>query len=148
MSLSPLHPCAMPGCPLLVRGSLRCERHATRPDAQRDTSTRRGYDVYHRRLRLLCFERDGWRCVDCGFTPDLVKLYQKFDIGMPDTPKILAELRIRCVNSERHLHADHIIPIAEKPELRLELDNLATRCDQCHNKRTIRQQRHREVTHA
>lgn len=104
--------------------------------------------MQHRRLRLLCFERDGWRCVDCGFMPDLVKLYQRFSIGTPDRRKVLEELRQRCVSGERHLHADHIVPIAERPDLRLDLDNLATRCDQCHNARTARETFHREVTHA
>lgn len=80
--------------------------------------------------------------------PELVKMYQRCNIGVPDTAKILAELRVRCANGDRHLHADHIIPIAEKPELRLDLDNLATRCDQCHKRRTMRQYFHREASHA
>jgi 5-methylcytosine-specific restriction endonuclease McrA len=37
------------------------------------------------------------------------------------------------------LHCDHVIPIEDRPDLRLDLDNLATRCDRCHNARTMRQ---------
>jgi hypothetical protein len=32
-----------------------------------------------------------------------------------------------------------VIPIEERRDLRLDLDNLATRCDQCHNARTMQQ---------
>jgi 5-methylcytosine-specific restriction endonuclease McrA len=140
VSLAPLHACAEPGCPALVRGSSRCPRHAPRPDEKRGTPVERGYDIHHKRLRLLCFERDGWRCVDCGFIPDIVDLYRRLNLGMPAQEKILKELRVRCNNGDRHLHADHIVPIAEQPGLRLELSNLATRCDQCHRVRTMRQQ--------
>lgn len=146
MSLSVPRPCTAPGCPALVRGAgSKCERHAPKYDDRRGTTFERGYDVYHRRLRLLAFERDNWRCVDCGFQPEIVRLYERCGAGMPDTRKILEELRVRCNRGGRHLHADHIVPIAEKPELRLELSNLATRCDQCHNRRTARQLFHREV---
>jgi 5-methylcytosine-specific restriction endonuclease McrA len=148
MSLAPPRPCSTPGCPALVYGASRCPRHAPKYDDHRRAPSQRGYDVFHRRLRLLCFERDGWRCVDCGFEPELVKLYRKFELGAPDSVKILDELRLRCLAGERHLHADHIKSIAERPDLRLELDNLATRCDQCHNRRTFQQQVHREVLHA
>lgn len=146
MSLTPPHPCNEPGCPALVRGASRCPKHTPQYDDHRGSPGERGYDVYHRRLRLLCFERDNWRCVDCGFQPELVALYHRLGLGLPSTPKIVEELRLRSLAGARHLHADHIVPIAESPELRLELDNLATRCDQCHNRRTMRQLRHREVT--
>jgi hypothetical protein len=41
---------------------------------------------------------------------------------------VLAELRERFSQGERHLHADHQLSIAARPDLRLDLDNLRTRC--------------------
>jgi 5-methylcytosine-specific restriction endonuclease McrA len=102
--------------------------------------TARGYDRDHRILRLLCFQRDNWKCVDCGWQPDMAVLYQSHHLGDPPTDRILEELRHRQQHSLRHLHADHIVPIADDPSQRLDIDNLATRCDQCHNRRTARQQ--------
>jgi 5-methylcytosine-specific restriction endonuclease McrA len=37
------------------------------------------------------------------------------------------------------LHADHQIPVVERPDLRLDLDNLRTRCDRCHRAKTVRE---------
>lgn len=60
-----LYPCPTQGCSALTEGG-RCE--APRSSRQRDIDPRRGrpyargYDADHRRLRLLCFLRDGWRC--------------------------------------------------------------------------------------
>lgn len=96
----------------------------------------RGYDGDHRRLRLLCFERDGWRCVDCGWEPEIVALYRQHEPALPSTDRILAELTANYRQGERHLQADHQIPITDRPDLRLSLENLRTRCDECHRKKT------------
>src|SRR4051812_47487747 len=124
MSLLPLRPCTVPGCPALIRGG-RCARHTRQAERvreeERGTSTERGYDQHHRRIRIQCFMRDNWRCVDCGWEPDLAALYRKFDMGSVSADRILAELRRRYTRGERHLHADHIIPISEQPGLRLDL---------------------------
>jgi 5-methylcytosine-specific restriction enzyme A len=137
------HPCAHPGCPRLVSGAPRCPEHqlatARAIDQARGTSTERGYDADHRRLRILCFERDCWRCWDCGWEPDVVADCRRFDLGNPPTDLVLAELRDRHNRGERHLHADHQIPIEERPDLRLDLDNLRTRCDRCHSAKTNRE---------
>src|ERR1035438_5782538 len=62
-----LRPCSTPGCPELTPGG-PCEQHRRarqrEHDERRGTSVERGYDASHRRLRVLCFMRDGWRCVD------------------------------------------------------------------------------------
>jgi 5-methylcytosine-specific restriction endonuclease McrA len=50
---------------------------------------------------------------------------------------VLEVLRQRFNAGERHLDADHIIPIEEKPELRLVLDNYQTLCDRCHIAKTL-----------
>jgi 5-methylcytosine-specific restriction endonuclease McrA len=54
---------------------------------------------------------------------------------------VLAELRDRHNRRERHLHADHQVPIEDRPDLRLDLDNLRTRCDGCHRAKTVRETR-------
>jgi 5-methylcytosine-specific restriction endonuclease McrA len=58
---------------------------------------------------------------------------------MPETAKILEELRIRQQSGQRHLHCDHVVAIAANPGLRLTLENLATRCSTCHNAKTMRE---------
>ena len=138
MSLKPLRPCTAPGCPRLSRSSL-CDVHALRYERDRGTPTDRGYDTRYDRLRIPCFVRDNWTCVDCGWKPELVAVCQEYDLGVPPIAKVIDELRRRFNRRERHLHADHIEPIAVRPDLRLDLNNLATRCNICHNRRTLRQ---------
>jgi 5-methylcytosine-specific restriction endonuclease McrA len=62
---------------------------------------------------------------------------RRFDLGEPPVEKVLKELRQRLNRGERHLHADHRIPIAVRPDLRLVLDNFQTLCDRCHNRKTL-----------
>jgi 5-methylcytosine-specific restriction endonuclease McrA len=89
---------------------------------------------------VSCFQRDAWRCVDCGWEPDIVADCRRFELGDPPFYKVLDELRQRLNRGEQHLHADHQIPIAVRPDLRLALDNLQTLCDRCHNRKTRREQ--------
>jgi 5-methylcytosine-specific restriction endonuclease McrA len=135
-------PCPTPGCPALTHGG-SCEEHRRERqrehDERRGTATERGYDRDHRRLRILCFERDGWQCVDCTWEPDIVRVFREAGLGSPPTNSVLAELRDSFNHGERHLHADHQIPIAERPDLRLDLNNMQTRCDGCHRAKTMRQ---------
>ena len=139
-----LRPCTTPGCPELTPGG-PCEQHRRirqrEHDERRGSSRDRGYDADHRRLRILCFQRDGWRCVDCGFEPDIVADFRRYGLGDPPTERVLAELRDRHNRRERHLHADHQVPIEDRPDLRLDLDNLRTRCDGCHRAKTVRETR-------
>jgi 5-methylcytosine-specific restriction endonuclease McrA len=113
-----------------------CPEHRRCRDKQRETPPNRGYDADHRKLRILCFQRDSWRCVTCGWEPDIVTDCRRFELGDPPVEKVLDELRQRLNRGERHLHADHRVPIAVRPELRLALDNLQTLCDRCHNRKT------------
>lgn len=127
--------CAQQPCRELVESG-RCAKHRSAPDEHRGSSHARGYDAHHHRLRILCFQRDEWRCVDCGWEPDIVRRFRLAGLGLPATGVILEELRAQCNSNQRHLHADHVIQIDERPDLRLDLDNLATRCDGCHARKT------------
>jgi hypothetical protein len=136
----PKQPCSNPGCCALVEhGKSKCANHQRQQDAHRPTSTARGYGVRHRRLRIFCFQRDGWRCVDCGWEPNIVVDFRQFELGEAPTEQVLAELHDRFSRNERHLHADHEIPIRERPDLRLDLANLRTRCNSCHSAKTLRE---------
>ncbi len=108
-------------------------------DNARGTSVERGYDVLYRRLRVPCFQRDGWRCVDCGWEPEIVWVFRGMGLGDPPTAAVLKALSEAFARGDRHLHADHEISIAERPDLRLVLDNLKTRCDTCHRAKTMRE---------
>jgi hypothetical protein len=124
-----LRPCKLASCPTLTTdGWCDVHRRARQQaiDKRRGTPTERGYDASYRRLRVLCFERDGWRCVDCGWTPTIVKDFQRYELGDPPAEQVFSELRVRFAQRARHLHADHVIPIEQRPDLRLDLDNLAT----------------------
>lgn len=108
-------------------------------DKQRKSPLARGYDEQHRRLRILAFQRDAWGCVDCGWRPAIVKDFEQYELGDPPLEEVLEELRRAKNSGGRHLHADHVIPIEERPDLRLDLDNYATRCDLCHSAKTMRE---------
>lgn len=136
--LAPLKQCSQLGCRELTHTG-RCAAHQHQQPERAKTAAR-GYDKDHRRLRILCFERDQWRCVDCGWEPDLVRLFREAGLPAPPTDHVLQALRLAFNHGARHLHADHQIPIEVRPELRLELGNLATRCDRCHNRKTAREQ--------
>jgi 5-methylcytosine-specific restriction protein A len=139
-----LRPCSIPGCPELTPGG-PCESHRRirqrEHDERRGSSRDRGYDADHRRLRVLCFQRDGWRCVDCGWEPEIVRVFRKVGLGVPPAQEVLDKLRRAFGRRERHLHADHQVPIEDRPDLRLDLDNLRTRCDGCHRAKTVRETR-------
>jgi 5-methylcytosine-specific restriction endonuclease McrA len=135
--------CSTPGCAGLAESGPRCaacqQLHTQRYDAYRGSPRHRGYDDDHQRLRILCFQRDGWRCVDCGWEPDVVKEAKLYCLDEPPTEVILAELRARWRRDDTHLHADHDIPIEQRPDLRLDLDNYRTRCNRCHAAKTLRE---------
>jgi 5-methylcytosine-specific restriction endonuclease McrA len=77
--------------------------------------------------------------VDCGWKPNVVTDFRRFELGPLPVAQVLAELRERFSQGERHLHADHQIPIEKRPDLRLSLDDLRTRCNGCHGAKTMRE---------
>lgn len=109
--------CAVPGCPTktLTRW---CDEHSkttaiVRPyDTRRGSSSERGYDGPWRKLRLVALRRDDYLCQEC------------LKNGRPTTAQ------------EVH----HIQGIDVAPELRLEIDNLASVCKPCHLRLTAEEQ--------
>ena len=64
--------------------------------------------MLYQQWRKKVLERDGFRCVMCGFTPS--------------------------GGAGGHLHVDHIKSFAHHPDLRLDVNNGRTLCGPCHRK--------------
>jgi hypothetical protein len=86
-------------------------------------------------------QRDEWRCRGCGWEPDVVRDCRIAGIEAPPADVVLDELRRAKNAGERHLHADHVLPIATRPGLRLDLDNVQTLCSLCHARKTMAERR-------
>lgn len=128
----------MPGCRNSAISASRCSACEHAHQVARGTTKQRGYDDGHRRLRILAFQRDGWRCVDCGWRPQIIVECEECGLDEPPLSVILDALRMAYNRGDRHFQGDHIVPIDTRPGLRLDLDNYATRCNLCHNVKTAR----------
>jgi hypothetical protein len=135
-------------CGVAATGESRCEEHARKHrtvsqqlyDSQRGTAVERGYDSDHQRLQVLCFQRDDWRCCTCGWEPDVMCDCRLAGIDAPPAEVVLEELRLAKNVSQRHLHADHVVPITGRDDpRRLDLGNLQTLCDWCHRRKTMKE---------
>lgn len=111
MALAPLHKCNAAGCNLLTR-ERHCERHAkertTQPE-NRANSYQRGYDKRWAKVRRQKLNEQPL-CEDCG--------------------------RDGRVKAADEVH--HIAKVSERPDLRLDSDNLMCLCKECHSRRTAR----------
>jgi len=75
----------------------------------RPNGYRRGYcDAKHRAWRQAVLERDAYMCRHCS----------------------------RVLGRKGEAHADHIIPVKLRPDLRYELSNGQTLCATCHQRKT------------
>lgn len=91
-----------------------------RADQRRPTAAQRGYDAAWRRLRDAVIIERGLLCEACGR---------------------LGALRERdAAPSIPVLEVDHIVSIAQRPDLRLAPSNLRVLCRPCHSRRTAREQ--------
>lgn len=105
--------CSATGCSQLT-SERWCEEHKSKPlvsrsyDTHRGSSSKRGYDAAWKKIRVLALMRDNYLCQHCLKKDDLI---QATDV-------------------------DHIIPISEDPEKRLELDNLQSLCKYHHDLKT------------
>ena len=108
MPRRPPRPCAHPGCRALVHGAEgRCDRHrrqvARERDDRRGSSTARGYGSDWQRLRVRKLQADPL-CEGCK-----------------------SQGRVSLAEE-----VDHIVRIVERPDLRLDMDNLQSLCRPCH----------------
>ena len=75
----------------------------------RPNAAARGYcSVRHKAWRAAVLARDGYACRDCG----------------------------RVCGQKREAHADHIVPVKVRPDLRYEVDNGQCLCASCHSRKT------------
>jgi 5-methylcytosine-specific restriction protein A len=118
MPIAPRRPCSSQPCSgFAAEGTSKCAKHkastAQTYDRSRGTSSSRGYDSKWRRVRLLALDRDMHVCQMC--------------LKMKPNP-IYTPAQ----------HVDHITPFNGKDDpLRLDLDNLQSLCQSCHNRKTI-----------
>ena len=112
---------------------------STQPTPQRNSTNQRGYDGNYRKLRKPCFLRDAWTCVDCGWMPEIVAQSIEVGVNLPPADMVMDFLRRQYAQGARHLHADHQLPVQSRPDLRLDLTNLRTRCNTCHHAKTLRE---------
>jgi hypothetical protein len=76
----------------------------------RPNAAARGYcDPRHKAWRLAVLTRDNWQCRQCS----------------------------RICASRRQAHADHIVPVVQRPDLRYEVTNGQCLCASCHSKKTV-----------
>ena len=126
-------PCRSFGCGHLAP----CPVHGKQPDS-RPSAAKRGYDSrLWNAVRKQAFARDSYRCVDCGWQPPIIATWTEAGLGMPAEHLILEELRRLNLARERHLHGDHIQPLHRRPDLRLDLSNIATRCSVCNARKSV-----------
>lgn len=89
-------------------------------DRRRPSAVQRGYDAAWCRVRDEVIAERGLRCEACHR---------------------LGVLRKRdATRSMPVLEVDHIVSVAERPDLRLEPSNLRVLCRPCHSRRTARDQ--------
>lgn len=112
----PLRPCNKPGCSQLTRAGY-CEQHKTTK-----ADNHRYYDKYQRNKKHDRFYHSAtWKRAR-----DLIRIR---DNG----------LCVECLNDKRitvGTIVDHIIPIKQNWNKRLDEDNLQLLCQSCHNKKT------------
>lgn len=122
MAIAPPRVCSAPGCYALAYGSPRCPAHPYEPrprprwsardrerDLARGSAAERGYDGAWHRLRRAYLATHPL-CAECQRAG-----------------------RVRAAEE-----VDHVIPIAERPDLRLVWSNLQSLCKPCHRRKTAR----------
>ena len=113
-------PCSEPGCPRFAEVRGKCAPHASEADLARGSAAERGYDHAWRQLREA-YIREHPLCE--------IKTHCKGII--PD-----------CAATE----VDHIIPIKDRPDLRMVWSNLQSSCVACNRAKQQRDRAARRVS--
>jgi 5-methylcytosine-specific restriction endonuclease McrA len=86
--------------------------HKIKRAESRPNSYQRGYcDSRHFAWRKAVLLRDNYICCDCR----------------------------RLCSQKSQAHADHVIPVKLRPDLRYVVENGACRCHSCHSRKTVRE---------
>lgn len=102
--------CSAPGCAAFADYRGKCKNHAVHKEHERGSRQQRGYDATWNKLRLLVLAEEPL-CRHCR-QHDMVTAAEEID---------------------------HIIPIRQRPDLRLDRLNLQSLCKPCHSKKTQRE---------
>lgn len=112
-----------------------CEKHAT-VRKSRDAELQKHYGRQHRKLRIQCFERDGWTCKRCGWKPkailDWEELQQFSKFPFPSSESLQQQMTAEYRKGRRILEAHHLQDVETRPDLAADLSNYQTLCDACH----------------
>jgi 5-methylcytosine-specific restriction enzyme A len=99
-------PCAVPGCPRLVREGSYCAEHLAErrrsQDARRGTAAQRGYGQHWRKIRAR-FLRKYPRCARCGAVATVAHHIKRVRDGGRHTEDNLMAL---CAACHSRLHAE------------------------------------------
>jgi len=111
-------PCSFPGCPVLVEpGISYCEEHSKKVNFSRNKL----YDEKNRDLKAKKFySSSAWRRA------------RKYKLAQDP----LCEYCYRRGNSRVATEVDHILPIKDNWEKRLDFNNMKSTCHRCHMKKT------------
>lgn len=106
---APATPCQQPGCGEYAVRRGRCEEHAAKAELARGTTKERGYAGGWPWVRKQVLIRDGYEC----------------------------KIQLHCGRGagrefgDTATEVDHILPIEERPDLRLVMSNLQAACKPC-----------------
>ena len=115
MPFKPNKPCARQPCPVLVPAGQRyCPAH------QRQVN--QDYERYQRPASHQFYHSPEWRKLRA------------------EALEVLGDSCVMC-GSKEHVQFDHIIPILERPDLKLVLENLRPLCRTHHSRTTARQRK-------
>src|SRR2546422_11469031 len=110
MPLAPRKPCTAPNCGELLERGGRCPIHNRQRERERGSPRERGYDTAWEKLRRIKLAQDP-----------------------------LCEIQTHCAGVTAADEVDHVIPIRQRPDLRLVMSNLQSACHRCHSAKTARE---------
>lgn len=109
MPVAPKTQCSFAGCGELVESG-RCPLHARQRECDRRSPCKRGYDRVWQKLRRVKLSQDP-----------------------------LCQIRTHCIGITGASEVDHVVPIRDRPDLRLVMSNLQSACHACHSAKTARE---------